>query len=372
MRLKLLRTLRSAEILAFCWASPTSTALPAVEAMPAFRIDADDFAAFYSARSPPVAQWLRRLESLLRSAALPALRALEDEWRHAVGLPPASDQAAGSQPLAFRASVRRTGADSTPAGVTSGTWSSCWAACVRASWVGASPSSGLTSSWPPVERQPSGLLLPLRRRAALPSAEALVAVAACRRAARARRGLARLACSASRAIGAAAAAALVVAAAAAVAAAAWWCSTRASGGRPTHRGGPLMLPQPGATFIGFDVNEAQLAAARAAAQGQAAPRGRASSARTRRSCRCPTATSTPFWSTSCLGSATRARCPSRSSTPLPPRSCAASAGRVVMVALTTHKHLLSCVVRDEPRWQPVASDSALAAYRVRRRGEKRA
>ena len=40
----------------------------------------------------------------------------------------------------------------------------------------------------------------------------------------------------------------------------------------------------------------------------------------------------------------------------------------VMVALTTHKHLLSRVVRDEPRWQPVArhelSFGGLTAYVV--------
>ena len=63
--------------------------------------------------SAAAAAWLRRLEALLRDTALPALRALEGEWRAAVG---ATDT---THPLRFRASVRRSGAASTPPDVTS-------------------------------------------------------------------------------------------------------------------------------------------------------------------------------------------------------------------------------------------------------------
>ena len=126
-----LRTLRSAEDLSLlCWAAPTTTALDDVGVDPREATDAttgnlaSSFREFYSSRSPEAAAWLRRLEVLLRSTALPALRKLESAWRAAAGMevqvaPSARSHGSAAPPLSFRASVKRSGKDVTARGVTS-------------------------------------------------------------------------------------------------------------------------------------------------------------------------------------------------------------------------------------------------------------
>ena len=70
------------------------------------------FAAFYEALEPVAATWFRALEALLRTHALPAIQAREAEWRRMCGHAPAHQ-------IAFRASVRRGGARSSSVGATS-------------------------------------------------------------------------------------------------------------------------------------------------------------------------------------------------------------------------------------------------------------
>ena len=179
-----LRALRSAEDLSLlCWASPVSAALlgapnangaqPASQTTAASAL-ADDFAAFYAALDPIAAAWLRRLEELLRNRALPALEALVPTWRSAVGLE--GNGRGARERLGFRVTVKRSGKETTAPGVTSVSMEQLLGGLIveRLGWRVdlKRPELNVVMQW--CEAQAT-LELPLRRHTPreLPSAEAL-------------------------------------------------------------------------------------------------------------------------------------------------------------------------------------------------------
>lgn len=339
-----LAQLRSAEELSLvAWAAPTPT-FSRSSAAPRHHLA--DFDAFYAAQSPAAAAWLRELESLLRSAALPGLRALEDDWRRAVNLP-------APAPIAFRVSVRRTGAQSADAGVSSVAMEQLLGGLIAAElgWAVALKRHALNVflQWSEAH---CVLELPLRTRTDAPYGERLrpwLPGGALR--GPVSWGLARLA-------------------------------VEAMGGAPpaggvvidpcVGRGGLLVeaaLALPGCRFVGCDCDAAQLrSSAKAARRAGCASRvGLLHADCTRLPLEDGSVgmvvVDLPF------GKKHKSEMPLSKLYELTlAELCRVMRVGGALVALTTHKHLLSRVLRDEERWLPVArhelSFGGLTAYAI--------